>query len=79
MLARHPRQECIWSSYSAWKVGKFVLQHEESGVEATPRESSDIPADRRISEARFDFSDKSTEEASKGRVGYRAAVVRATP
>jgi len=22
LLARHPRQECMWSSWSAWKVGK---------------------------------------------------------
>ncbi|KAK5110877.1 hypothetical protein LTR85_000715 [Meristemomyces frigidus] len=79
LLARHPRQECMWSSWSAWKVGKFVLHLEETGAEATPRSSSDIPAERRISEAWFDFSDKSTEESSKGRVGYRAAVPRATP
>jgi len=25
LLARHPRQECMWSSWSAWKVGKVGL------------------------------------------------------
>ncbi|KAK5698463.1 hypothetical protein LTR17_023638 [Elasticomyces elasticus] len=28
LLARHPRQECMWSSWSAWKVGKFILRLE---------------------------------------------------
>ena len=78
LLARHPRQECVWSSWSAWKVGKFLMRMEEEGGETQPKTSSDIPAERRISEAWFDFSDKSTEETQKGKVAYKKAVPRAS-
>ena len=78
LLARHPRQECVWSSWSAWKVGKFLMRLEEEGAETQPRESSDIPAERRVSEAWLDFSDQSTELPQKGKVGYKRAVPRAS-
>jgi hypothetical protein len=78
LLARHPRQECVWSSWSAWKVGKFLMRMEEEGGETQPKTSSDIPAERRISEAWFDFSDKSTEETQRGKVAYKKAVPRAS-
>lgn len=79
LLARHPRQECMWSSWSAWKVGKFILHLEETGAEIVPKKSSDIPAESRVSEAWFDFSDKSSEQSRRGKVAYRSAVPRATP
>ncbi|KAF7185281.1 Aspercryptin biosynthesis cluster-specific transcription regulator atnN [Pseudocercospora fuligena] len=75
LLATHPRQECMWSSWSAWKVGKFLMRLEEEGSDA-PTTSSDIPAERRISEAWLDFSDKSLP-AGRGRIGYKRAVPRA--
>ena len=78
LLARHPRQECVWSSWSAWKVGKFLMRMEEEGSEKQVKTSSDIPAEQRISEAWFDFSDKSTEETQKGKVAYKKAVPRAS-
>ena len=78
LLARHPRQECVWSSWSAWKVGKFLMRLEEEGAETQPRRSSDIPAERRISEAWIDFSDKSTEQTQKGKVAYKKSVPRAS-
>jgi hypothetical protein len=79
LLARHPRQECMWSSWSAWKVGKFLLRlEEESGVESPPMTSSDIPAERRISEHWLDFAHP--EGPGKPSVAFkRAAVPRATP
>lgn len=51
---------------------------EEEGSPTPPQEASDIPAERRVSEAWLDFSDKSTEETRKGLVGYRRAVPRAS-
>ena len=78
LLARHPRQECVWSSWSAWKVGKFLMRLEEEGAETQPTQASDIPSDRRISEAWLDFSDHSTEESQKGKVAYKRAVPRAS-
>ena len=79
LLARHPRQECMWSSWSAWKVGKFLLHLEEDGAETVPRAASDIPAERRVSEAWLDFSDKSDEQPARGKVAYKMPVPRATP
>jgi len=79
LLARHPRQECMWSAWSAWKVGKFILGIEEADADATPMVASDIPADHRISEAWLDFSEKSFELAGRGRIAYRRAVPRASP
>ncbi|KXT06176.1 hypothetical protein AC578_1412 [Pseudocercospora eumusae] len=76
LLASHPRQECMWSSWSAWKVGKFLMRLEEEEGSDTPTTSSDIPAERRISEAWLDFSDKSLP-AGRGRIGYKRAVPRA--
>jgi hypothetical protein len=29
LLTCHPRQECFWGSWSAWKVGKYLLRLEE--------------------------------------------------
>lgn len=78
LLARHPRQECVWSSWSAWKVGKFLMRMEEEGGETQPKTALDIPSERRVSEAWLDFSDKSTEETKKGKVGFRTAIPRAT-
>lgn len=77
LLASHPRQECVWSSWSAWKVGKFLMRMEEEGSPTPPQGASDIPAERRVSEAWLDFSDKRTEESRKGVVGYKKAVPRA--
>ncbi|KAK3109606.1 hypothetical protein LTR53_016957, partial [Teratosphaeriaceae sp. CCFEE 6253] len=45
LLARHPRQECMWSSWSAWKVGKFILRLEEDGADTPVKQPSDVPAD----------------------------------
>jgi hypothetical protein len=42
--ARHPRQEGMWSSWSAWKVGKHLMQLEKEGRETPPLAASDIPS-----------------------------------
>lgn len=77
LLARHPRQECVWSSWSAWKVGKFLMRMEEEGGDTQPKTAKDIPSERRVSEAWIDFSDKSTEETKKGKVAYKKSIPRA--
>lgn len=76
LLAKHPRQECVWSSWSAWKVGKFIMRLEEEGSPTPPKEASDVPAAQRISEAWLDFSLKRVEGSPL--VGYRKAVPRAS-
>lgn len=79
LLATHPRQECMWSSWSAWKVGKFLMKLEEEGIEGVATKMSDIPSDVRISEAWLDFTDNSGERVgSRPKVGYKRAVPRAS-
>lgn len=79
LLATHPRQECMWSSWSAWKVGSFLLKLEEEGVEGVTTKMSDIPGDVRISEAWLDFTDKSDERVGgRPKIGYKKAVPRAS-
>jgi hypothetical protein len=79
LLARHPRQECVWSSWSAWKIGKYLMRMEEDGSGSQPKHSEDIPSDSRVSAAWLDFSDTSTEESRKGKIAYKKALPRATP
>lgn len=81
LLATHPRQECIWSSWSAWKVGKFLIHLEEEGSGKPPTQPSDIPAERRVSEAWLDFKEKTGDADADGKrpkIGYRRAVPRAS-
>jgi hypothetical protein len=60
-------------------VRQFLLRLEEEGAQSPPQTSADVPADSRVSEAWFDFSDKSSEEAARGRIAYKKAVSRQTP
>ncbi|KAK1820240.1 hypothetical protein LTR12_005391 [Friedmanniomyces endolithicus] len=78
LLARHPRQECMWSSWSAWKVGKFILRLEEDGADS-PVKHSDVPLNSRVTESWLDFSDKSSADSARGRVMYKKAIPRVTP
>ena len=74
LLARHPRQECMWSSWSAWKVGKYLMRLEEEGSgESPPARASDVRAEARISEAWLDFSNPA-EARSSAQVRYKKAV-----
>ncbi|KAK0913879.1 hypothetical protein LTR91_011977 [Friedmanniomyces endolithicus] len=79
LLARHPRQECMWSSWSAWKVGKFILRLEEDGADSPVKQSSDVPLNSRVTESWLDFSDKSSADSARGRVMYKKAIPRVTP
>lgn len=72
LLARHPRQECIWSSWTAWKVGKYLMRLEEEG-NPNPVKASDVEMQHRISAAWLDFSDKSTFSSRRGKVKYERA------
>jgi hypothetical protein len=67
LLARHPRQDCMWSSWSAWKVGKYIMKLEE--------ESSDS-----VSEAWFDFSRfTASGDGSTGRLMYKRMNTQHSP
>lgn len=76
LLATQPRQECMWSSWSAWKVGKFLMRLEEDGMEALST-AADISAETRVAESWLDFSDVSVPP-NRGRIGYKRAVPRAS-
>lgn len=75
-LASHPRQECMWSSWCAWKVGKYLMELEEESVDLRPTQSSDIPAERRL-EAWLDLSDIATDETHEPRIAFKRALPRA--
>lgn len=53
------------------------MRMEEEACPTVPRRASDVLADKRVSEAWLDFSDKSMEEGRKGLVGYKRALPRA--
>lgn len=72
LLARHPRQDCMWSSWSAWKVGKYLMKLEEERSSSPPLVAGDISAEDRISEAWFDFSKfAASGDGSTGRLMYK--------
>lgn len=82
LLARHPRQDCMWSSWSAWKVGKYIMHLEEegSGSGSPPRVASDISAEDRVSEAWFDFSKfTASGDESTGRLMYKRMNTQHSP
>ena len=74
LLARYPRQDVMWSSWSAWKLGKFIMRVEEESAPITPVRAADIPIDSRIAQAWFDFSNKSSVQSARGLVAYLKAV-----
>lgn len=78
LLAKHPRQECVWSSWSAWKVGRFLMRLEETSVSGQVNLASDNFAERRASEAWSDLSSISNETTGKSTAGYKKAIPRAT-
>jgi hypothetical protein len=81
LLARHPRQDCMWSSWSAWKVGKYIMNLEEERSNSPPLVAGDINAEDRISEAWFDFSKfaASSDAGSTGRLMYKRMNTQHSP
>jgi len=77
LLARHPRPESVWSSWSAWKIGDFLMQCEEYGEESfeamTPLRPPPGSAIMLGSEA-----DTSMPLAQTGSLARPTALVRAT-
>ena len=72
LLARHPRQDCMWSSWSAWKVGKYLMKLEEERSSSPPLVAGDISAEDRVREAWFDFSKfTASGDGSTGRLMYK--------
>lgn len=80
LLSRHPTQDCIWSSWSAWKVGKYIMHLEEEKSETPPLKAGDISAEDRVSNAWFDFPEANSGGAgSIGRLMYQRMNVRHSP
>ncbi|KAM0698397.1 hypothetical protein Q7P36_001864 [Cladosporium allicinum] len=55
LLAGHPRQECLWGSWSAWKVGRYLLHLEEWEVGSQPTVVNNAASDH-IPEVPFNFN-----------------------
>jgi hypothetical protein len=80
LLARHPRQDCMWSSWSAWKVGKYLMKLEEERSSSPPLVAGDISAENRVSEAWFDFSKfAASGDGSTGRLMYKRMSTHHSP
>jgi hypothetical protein len=80
LLARHPRQDCMWSSWSAWKVGKYIMKLEEESSSSPPLVAGDISAEDRVSEAWFDFSKFTAgDDGSTGRLMYKRMNTQHSP
>lgn len=80
LLARHPRQDCMWSSWSAWKVGKYLMQLEEEHSESPPLEAGDVRTEDRISTAWIDFSSPSSGGTNtSGRLKYKRTEPQRSP
>ena len=80
LLARHPTQDCMWSSWSAWKVGKYIMKLEEEKSSSPPLKAGDISAEDRVSNAWFDFPEATSGGAgSIGRLMYQRMDVRHSP
>lgn len=71
LLAGHPRQECLWGSWSAWKVGRYLLHLEEWEVGSQPTVVNDAVSDH-IPEVPFNFNALHiSEEEDAGRLMQR--------
>jgi len=55
LVANHPRQECLWESWPAWKVGRYLLQPEEGRIDSPPTIDDDAVPDR-IAGVPFNFN-----------------------
>lgn len=81
LLARHPRQDCMWSSWSAWKVGKYIMHLEEDKSGTPPLKASDISVEDRVSNAWFDFSEATSGGGGNttGRLMYQRMNIQHSP
>ena len=80
LLALHPRQDCMWSSWSAWKVGKYIMNLEEERSSSPPLVAGDINAEDRVSEAWFDFSKfAASGDGTTGRLMYKRMSTHHSP
>jgi hypothetical protein len=80
LLARHHRQDCMWNSWSAWKVGSYLMGLGEESSTSPPVVADEISPGNRISEAWFDFSHvASTGDESIGRLMYKHVSTQHSP
>jgi hypothetical protein len=62
----------MWSSWSAWKVGRYLMKLEEERSSSPPLVAGDISAEDRVREAWFDFSKVTASgDGSTGRLMYK--------
>jgi hypothetical protein len=54
LLARQPRQECLWGSWSALIVERYLLHPEAEKIEIPPVVVGDADSGSHVSDARFD-------------------------
>lgn len=80
LLATLPRQECMWSSWSAWKVGKFLMHLEEEGTEAEAPNASESTREKNVMDTLVDSPDRSSGPmaSQKPRIGCQRMVPRAS-
>jgi hypothetical protein len=72
LLARHPRQECLWRSWSAWKVGRYLLHLEEEKSDIPPVTVGDADSGSHVPRARFDSDSLPVSgQEDAGRLTYR--------
>jgi hypothetical protein len=72
LLASHPRQECLWGSWSAWKVGRYLLHLDEEGNNSPPVIVGEADSGGHYPEARFDFNFlPASGQEDAGRLMYR--------
>jgi hypothetical protein len=70
----------MWSSWSAYKVGKYLMNLEEERSSSPPLVAGDISAEDRISEAWFDFSKfAASGDGSTGRLMYKRVNTHHSP
>lgn len=78
ILATLPRQECMWSTWSAWKVGNFLMHLGEESTEAQPTDTSNITRENDVVDTLMGSPDSLSGPmtSERPRIGYRRKVPR---
>lgn len=76
LLANHPHRECVWSSYSAWKVGKLLMEMDQDVVQTQSSNLLAVPMDSFTLGAHVDSSQ--SRRASPSRPDSFGSSIRST-
>lgn len=78
ILATLPRQESMWSSWSAWKIGNFLMQLEEESTDAQPTNTSNNTSKNDVVDTLMGSPDSLSGPmtSERDRIGYRRKVPR---